>query len=244
MNKIPSDINDLMWKIAEKRDAIAAKEFSEKYPALAKDMQERIRMVSGMKEMRTTIAPAFVPAFKPKYMPPRSLRWKRYAPLALGLCTFAAASYYVTQNLVTPLPDLSSHFPTQATTTAKPSSAPTIELPSQVTKDNSDSNTPRPFTHGDSSTDAGVANQKPPVELEMSNVPLQSAMRAVARSWSLTLEIPPKTPNPTLPHVDMFGRSGMDFLNQLATENGLTITDEGNGHILVGTPRDAIPVAN
>lgn len=241
---IPADLNDLMWQIAEKQDANAARDFSQKFPAMANDMQERMRMVSGMKEMRSAIAPGFVPAFKPKYMPTRTWKWKRYAPLALGISALAAASYYVTQNVLTPLPDLSSRFPKAEVAKPQATPPPFINLPSQTPKDDPDSDTPRPFIHGDggsNSTDVANQNWK---EFFGDNMPLQTAMRTVAKRWSLTLEIPPNTPNPMLKHVEMFGHSGMDFLNQLADQGGVTVFDEGNGHVLVIPARDATAPPN
>src|SRR5579885_465853 len=101
-----------MWEIAEKGDTKSAQEFADMFPAHADEMRDRMRMVSGVKDMKTAVAPAFVPAFTPRYMPARSKKWMRFGPSALGIAALAAASFYVTQNVLTPLPDSKALLPT------------------------------------------------------------------------------------------------------------------------------------
>jgi len=49
VSRIPSDVDNTIWQIAERGDHQAAQDFSDKFPALAQAMNDRMRMVSGMK---------------------------------------------------------------------------------------------------------------------------------------------------------------------------------------------------
>ena len=240
MSRIPSDVDNTIWQIAERGDHQAAQDFNEKFPALAQAMNDRMRMVSGMKDMRSAVAPTFVPPFKPRYLGKPKPKWRKLMPAGVGIAALAAASYYVAQNMTTPLPEL------------KPDAAPAVQdskgprpdpflLPPAEVRDDSDGDTPRVTL---APSFKGPSNGSNLQEITMDQVPFQKAMRDIAAHWHLTLQIPPKTPDPVLKRVDMFGKNGMDFLTQLAHQQGYTVFDEGHGKVLLIPEGQSPPDSN
>jgi len=44
VSRIPSDVDNTIWQIAERGDHQAAQDFNDKFPALAQAMNDRMRM--------------------------------------------------------------------------------------------------------------------------------------------------------------------------------------------------------
>ena len=229
------DLDQTMWQIAERADTRAAAEFSEKFPALADDMKNRMDMVSGMKDARRAIAPASVPAFVPRYLfKPRPI-WMRYGPAALGIAALAGASYYVTQNIATPLPDPSTFTQPAPKPAVQPdgdvSLPPAIPLPS--TKD---IDSPVPFTTTGSTDNSDQT--MPTVEIKMTQVHLLNVIQAIAKRYHTTAEVASGMQNPVI-DMDLTGNSAISFLNGLGNLQGFTAYDEGKNTVLVVPARDS-----
>jgi len=233
MSQIPMDLDQTMWEIAERRDAQAAAEFSERFPALASDMQTRMNLVVGMKNARQAITPAFVPGFTPKYMSKPKPKWLRYGPAALTLAALASASFYVTQNLLTPLPDPSifSHAPAPSTGDNNNIYLP----PAPTVVPGPDADAPKPYT-GDRSAQT-EASPAAPVRIKMSQVHLVNAIQAIGHRFHSTVSVPKGFPNPII-DVDLTGADAMTFINQLANQNNFTAYYEGDNKILVVPAKD------
>jgi len=235
MSHIPQDMDQMMWQIAERGDVQAANEFSERFPALGQDMQDRMRMVSGMKNMRVAIAPGFVPTFTPRYLSKPKPVWMRLGPSALGLAVLAGASFYITQNLLTPLPD-PSILTGDSISGVNPKREVTLPVvrPPQPSVDEG----PKPFNGASS---PGIAREARDT-IKFGDIDLQSALKVVAHRYSIKLEIPPDFPNPTISHVELTGSSGLDFLQQLGEKYEFKTFDEGDGRILIIHPTVPPPV--
>ncbi len=231
MSHIPVDLDTTMWDIAERGDAQAAKDFSERFPALSSDMQTRMNLVGGMKGMRNAIAPAFVPTFMPKFMSKPKPKWLRYGPAALTLAALAAASFYVTQNLLTPLPDPSVFRPAPA---AGSDDQREVSLPAAVPPAPSPEAGPKPYRpEGHNNDDLPAV----PVRVQMSHVHLINAIQALGRRFHATVTVPKDFANPIV-DVDITGTDLMSFMNQLANANKFTAYYEGDNKVLIVPAED------
>jgi hypothetical protein len=212
-----------MWEIAERSDQKAAGDFSEKFPDLAASMAARMQMVSGMKDMRGALAPSFVPPFKPKFMYKPKPLWVRYGPMALGLAALASASFYITWNMVTPLPTPDTLGP-HLGGIPKAQQLPPATLPTEPVTPNMDQ--PVPFT---APADADL----PTKHITMANLKLQDAIIAVAKQGHLSVEpFPNDFPNPMV-KVDLTGKPGIDLLQRLGQKEGFTAIADGGNQVII-----------
>ncbi len=228
MSQIPSDINEKIWKIAERGDQRAADAFAEKNPAHAQEMADRMRMVNGVKNMRAAVAPTFVPPFKPKYMGmPKKRKWRRIIPAVFGIGALATASFYVFQNFSTPLPEMKDKDTIAPTTRAvRPDG---IALPPIDSHDDADADSPR-ATLGPKFKPSANSDL---MEITMTDTSFQRGMRDIGAHWHIGVDFPPKSADPVVKRFDAFGKNGMDFLRQLAEQQGYSVYEHGRGRVLV-----------
>lgn len=223
MSQTPADLDQTMWEIAERSDHKAAGDFSEKFPDLAASMGARMQMVSGMKGMRGALAPSFVPPFKPKFMYKPKPIWVRYGPMALGLAALAAASFYISWNVTTPLPTPESLSPNRGIFANPQATAPVTLQPDSPPPNNEQ---PEPFT-------VNSIADLPTKHVTMSNIKLQDAILAVAKQGRLVIEpFPTNFANPTV-NVDLTGTPGMDLLQRLGKKEGFTALPDGNNQVII-----------
>ena len=93
MEKIPSHIDELLWRVAETNDSDLTADFLRRYPTMGSQLATRHAMVGAIREARPVppIATKFVPS--PAAAPRRNL-W--LAPIAAGLLIgIAIASYQI-----------------------------------------------------------------------------------------------------------------------------------------------------
>lgn len=225
MSATPNDLDRMMWQIAERGDARAAADFSQRFPDLAPSMTARMKMVSGMRSMRSSIAPAVIPPFSPRFLFRPVPKWKRFGPSAVGLFALAAASFYITQNLVTPLPEaeIFREAPAASRPDPAPSDAAQPDAPAPYRAVDADG--PKPY-------ESSAKEEKPDLRLTGQGVPLQKVLQQIAAQEKLTLEIPSEMPNPPI-DVDMRGKTGVELLQQLGAQHGFSAFDEGHGHVLI-----------
>lgn len=241
MSRIPADLNKTMWEIADRGDRAAAADFAERFPALSADMDSRMGLVLGMKGARKAIAPTFVPSFRPQYIPDKRRKWLRYAPAAMALAALAGASFYVTQNLLTPLPDPST-FGTGAIRVIQPERKVVLP-PAPARKQDYESDAPKAFSRNQP-VDKNQEEAEPvETHLLRTQVHLQNVIHGVGDRYHLQIQIPPDFPNPII-DVDMTASSGIEFLNQLGNKYGFTAYDEAEGHILVVPAREGKPAGS
>jgi hypothetical protein len=225
------DLDKTMWEIAERADAKAAADFSDRFPNLADAMQSRMKLVSGMKGVRKAITPSFIPGFTPRFLYKPKPKWRRYAPAALSIGALAAASYYVTQNLLTPLPDASAF---RGPEVVAPARHIDLRPPANVPPNYNADAGPVPYKNQPS---AGVSAE--PVRMRLTQVHLVDAIKAIGHRYGLTVDMPEDFPDPVV-DVDLVGTDAMTFLTQLGHDQGFTAYDEGKNHLLIVPARDTI----
>ena len=94
--KIPREMDELMWSVAEADDPQATAEFGERYPDLRVEMTKRVKMVRGLKGSRPrSRAERFVPVQTVRRFGPTKLAVAGVT--ALVLVSVGFASYAVFQ---------------------------------------------------------------------------------------------------------------------------------------------------
>ena len=77
MKRVPADIDQLMWTIAESADVAAADDFERRFPEWKPELESRMAMVRGLRHARppvvapTPVIPKFVPRANPAPAPRR-----------------------------------------------------------------------------------------------------------------------------------------------------------------------------
>lgn len=226
MKRIPADIEQLMWAVAEQGDPSAIEDFESRFPDLAPELKKRTRMLSGLRRARLASEINTPPTFRLKQTGrPRPQTRLVWVAGALVLAGIAVASYLVSKPLVTPkpaphetvaqqqLPPLQQHAPPKAPPKPPPTQP---EQPSQPTTQSDD---------------------QVLVHIELKQVPLQTAMDAIAKMGHKKLQVAPLTPNNDV-DVKYEGVTAMEALQDIGAKYGLTFFDQGDGTILV------IPAAN
>lgn len=92
MNKIPAEIDNLMWAAAESGDPRAVDEFGQRYPAYRSELVKRVAMVRSLRTARPWVdAPPFRPSAHVQHRQPRR-SWALVAAGGLAFATVAFAS--------------------------------------------------------------------------------------------------------------------------------------------------------
>jgi len=230
MKGVPSDLDQLMWSIAESGDVAAADDFERRFPEWRAELESRISMVRGLKHAKPTARPATpeIPKFVPKPKPaqaPQKVGWV----VALSATAVLAFSTFMYVYLKPPEP-----VPIQQPEPA-PKTQPTTddwttdELPSEPQAANPSAN-----------SNAPQSQVPPPVtmpwehrhDLAIEGAPLVDVLNLIGDVTKLKVEIAPNMPNPTVT-VTYTQRTGMEMLNELGRQYGFTALDQGKGTVLI-----------
>ncbi len=88
--KVPRELDELMWAVAEQRNPETNEQFLERYPEFAGELDQRVKMVSDLRGSRPKCAPSqFVPRETVRQFGPSRLAIAGVAVLVLASVTFA-----------------------------------------------------------------------------------------------------------------------------------------------------------
>ena len=233
MNKIPTEVDQLMWAVAENPLPQALDEFAVRHPQFKLELLKRVEMVKGVRhEIGTGSTARDIPKFKPQPVyassPPRGI----YVAVALGLF---AIGFAVLAMVFASHPSPIKAPPPVAI--EKPFSSPSVVY-----------NTPpvQPIPPAESPPNASVPETAPPqVELEdqprnlkVENENLLDAIRLVATGTKYKLEIGPGFVNQKV-NLAFRGKNTIEMLQAMAKEFAFTVSDEGDDHLLLIPVPDA-----
>lgn len=89
--KVPREIDELMWEVADNRSEALVEQFGSRYPEFVGELEKRIQMVADLKGSRPTRSlPAFEPRSEIRNLGPSRLAVASIAALVLCSVTFAA----------------------------------------------------------------------------------------------------------------------------------------------------------
>ena len=89
--KVPREIDELMWVVAEQDDVSTCEQFLERYPEFSEELDQRVKLVSTLRGSRPRRSPSqFVPRESVRRLGPSRLAVAGVAVLVLFSVTFAA----------------------------------------------------------------------------------------------------------------------------------------------------------
>lgn len=231
MKRIPADIDQLMWTIAEGGDLTAADDFEKRFPEFRGELASRLVMVRGLRQSKPPEAierqiPRFVPR-TPEVVTSRRPVWT--VALLGGLATVAFASYLVVINLPKPTAK-------QNPTSSGPLRGPVVAPNDDQQGAGDEPGEMAPVENGGTpDTPPKPTVEMPwdkPQSLAIEGAPLQDVLKLIATTCHLQIELAPGMPNPTV-DVAYQGRTGMEMLEDLGRLYKFTALYQGNGQVLI-----------
>jgi hypothetical protein len=235
--KVPADLDQLMWFLAESGDLAAIAEFRKRFPDLEPELLRRQSVVRGLKGAKPAGAAAPV-GFELREnvveygKPANRLVW------ALGgaaIVALGVASYVVTARM-TAQPMAKTETPVATTGNARPD-APGSDFDSGVRPTVI---TPEPVP--DQKSALGPGDTPPvrenralwerPQSIMLEEAPLYDVLQSIANQTGMSLEIAPNTPNPTV-SISFENVSGFEMLTELGKAHGFTPLEQGGGKWLI-----------
>lgn len=213
--KVPPEIDELMWQIAEADEPAAYAEFEARYPEFIQEMSKRTEMVRSLKGSR----PAHAVRKRDRFMPSRQVQSRPVSAWALALvgvaamagvsfATYGVVKYVESQNPV----------------------KPTIIVQNPPAQTPQNTNLPT-TTGGTPQTTPDNAQQPPPQEpVDPFDTPvtviadrtsLQEALYSIATQAGVTLELAPEFPNTEI-SIDYRGLPAIQVLRDMGRNFGFT----------------------
>jgi hypothetical protein len=216
MNKPSSDIEALIWMVAESGDSKAVSDFEQRFPEYRGEMLRRLNMIQGLKGAKATRPPG-IPRFKPRPKPRPQIRPVSIV-IGVGLAGLAAASFLVTVNVLKPRQNesMANLQPIAHTSRFDPDELPAPTVP-----------TPAPDT-----APKIEAPYEKPITVHIERAPLQTILTAVGQQGGLTVQLAPGLPDPEI-QADYSGVSAAEILQDLGERFGFTAFNEGEATILI-----------
>ncbi|MHB8635833.1 MAG: hypothetical protein ACYC96_05110 [Fimbriimonadaceae bacterium] len=227
LNRLPPDIDRMLWEVAESQDTNAFDDFEKRFPNLVAELGKRIQLVRELRDARGNASGRPMPTFDRRApakvgMPMRAVAALCVLTVAcIGLGAFVVTSRIMRpQAVIVPPPNVNVNPPQlpavgpgdevlpNKTPLPKPESAPTVvENPS-------------------------LPLYLKPQDVKFERAKLQIAILAVASSGGLEVEFAPNMPNPEI-RMDYRNMSALDILKDLGPRFHFTAFKEGPRQILV-----------
>jgi hypothetical protein len=232
MTQIPSDLDQLMWLLAESDDVAASQEFEKRFPELAPELHRRKIAVKSLRSNKPNIkTPSKAPVFQPRPAPePRKTPYWAYVLACVLLASFAYGSFYVTSRVMggKTVPNA------QETPGSNSELTPFKGIPPQ--------NPSQPLDSRQIDQELGpgdvqpIQNQVPkylqPTSIELEQVSLHAAIQTIANQTGMIVEIAPRTPDPMIT-VRFHYLTGPEMLEQLGKAYGFTPLNQGQNRYLL-----------
>ena len=230
--RLPPDIDRMLWEIAESQDSNAYDDFEKRFPQLVGELGKRIQLVRELRDARGDASHRPLPRFDRR--DPARFGPQPKAILALCAATVACiglGAYVVTSRLAN-LPKIIAPSPVPLGPPGyvgnQGSSGPNVNVPTPR-KTPVTPQTPTQPTN----TPAQLAPYLEPQKLvQVDRAKLQVAILLVAASGKLDVEFAPNMPNPDI-RMEYRNMSPLDIIKDLGPRFGFTAFREGGNKILL-----------
>lgn len=231
MKRIPADLDQLMWTIAESADVVAADDFERRFPEWKSELESRMAMVRGLRHARppvvdkSPVIPKFVPR-SPAAPAPRRVGWV----VALSATAVVAFGSFLWVSLnpppVAPAPQGNPPIHSGAPMSVSPDVAvPDDPQAAQSTAPSGQQTPPPP-------TERVVMPWEHRHDLSIVDANLVDVLNLIGDITKLKIEIAPGMPNPVV-SVSYTQRTGMEMLVELGREYGFTPLEQSKGSVLI-----------
>lgn len=225
MKRLPSEIDELMWALAESQDESALDDFVARYPQYKVEMTQRLKLVRGLKGARPKSGSDEVrPVFVPRTAPRRVL-----SPWMQGTLAFASVCFVAGIAMWAVIAQ-DGEQPLQIQQTAP---APPRFAPPQPEDWRSSVLTPRsPAPTGGVAANPEVPLKERPVTVRAERVLLHDALAAVGEAARIQVVISPDVPNPLV--VLEYNEVGAQrILDDMARNFGFFVLDDGPKSVVI-----------
>ncbi len=255
--RIPNDIDQIIWEIAESNRPEDVLDFERRYPSYRLELHKRIKMVAALRQGKPD-QPAEAPARftpKPSISPTRGLH---PALIAFAAVLAVVAIGGVTQSILskspevqarvevprqpyteTPAPDQNATSPQGVNPQMSPPINPQGNL--QGNQETANGVGPANLDAAGKPVDDGLLNAPDSGEripefhrkksLKLAKAPLMAALKLIADSGGLRCEFAPGFPNPDVV-VDFREMSPVEMLQQLGRDYAFSTFEEGERNVL------------
>lgn len=230
MSRIPPEIDDLLWAVAESSNYETADEFVKRYPQYAGELARRRSMVTGLRRRKPAqhVQSSSVPRFKPRSRPAALPRWAAVTVAALSLGAVAVGAYTVTSFLSPPSVKPSSQKPVTYEPLAVGPSSNQEQTPEEppVVPEEVAPNKP------DESEPALVPPPVGTVNFEVQGADLESSLVLLGEEARVSVIVAPGMPS-TIIDANYHDQPLEDILLDLGRKYGFTPFDQGDGSIII-----------
>jgi hypothetical protein len=224
VKKIPADIDQLMWSVAESGDVKAVDEFEQRFPDFKIELAKRLMMVRGLRGAKeTSTGKRTIPEFRPKQQETGFRAYPvRLAAGLLVLVFLAGLSYTITRSLLQ-----AQHEPTNTVKTddeGQPWSPEHVFSPQPEPE--------RSVAVATNPQEELPAEYRNKISLTIDGAPLDQVLAMVAEAAKLQLDIAPGMNNPTVAMAYQ-NVTGIAILEDMGKQLGFTPFYQGNGKVLI-----------
>ena len=233
MKGIPPEIDDLLWRLAEDGGPAARAEFETRHARYGPELSRRVRMVAELRQAGRALVhrPSFTPRPKKVAATPR---WAVGAAIGTGTLALGAVVYVLASS--GERPTMPPPPPVVRTSPAPPPSPAPVALGSEEPKRPS---TPAPPVETEPATP--TPKYLVPREVRVADTSLVAAIQLVAAGGGLQATIAPGFEDRKVTH-DYRGLNTLDALRAMGQEDGFTVLEEQEGHVLIVPVRDETSV--
>lgn len=229
--RIPPDVERLMWLIAESNDPQAVTDFESRFPDYRYDLAQRRRMVAdlkGAKGAKSSEIP--IPSFQPRAPRPAANPKQIWIAATLGLAALAVASYSITRWINTPVEKPTPPPVVKTGNNSFPDQGNVVYKPVQPsTADNHTGTAPN-------QAQTPVQNQEPVGEqrktVKMSNTSLVAALKLIGAESGYNVDIAPGFQDQKV-SIDYEDTTPSEILKDLGRRYAFTAFDQGDGTIII-----------
>jgi len=231
--KLPREIDELMWDVAERDDSDTLDQFVERYPEFRSELAKRLQMVRGLRGSRPVKSmPAFEPKQTVRNFGPSRLTVTAvvgFVMVSVVFATFATMQYLDTKSpppVIEPTPE-----------------APIVTNP-PVTASDGGGLEARPFPKFDTSQEfatqyisAGGTVYDSLVTIESEDIGLEAAIREIVEKAGLDVTIGPGLAEKRI-RLKYVEQPAISILHDLGRAFGFTPFRQGDAEVLVVPARD------
>lgn len=224
MNKIPVELDTLLWSVVDSGDPQAIEEFGERYPHLRAEAGKRLALVRNFKGSRPTVG---VPdrhfAAYPQRQTRPSMRFG-WALAAVGCAALVFASAKVAMDLANKTEPLPKVEPIVV-------NDPTAEKDG-VTVDRRYIYVEAPKDPNRVNALGGPALYEIPANFEIDGEDIVTTLQVLAAKFGIDLEIAPNMPkiDVTVSYAQL---PPIEMMKQMGAEFGFTLFEQERGHVLI-----------